>query len=84
MLRMPSRHDVVLLAMLAAMLATTSPLAQTGSNTMYNPYQMLGGWAMLPDGVSWGAVIGIIPRHVHRTNRLRGGPERRHHDRRRA
>jgi len=43
--RMPSRHDAVLLALLAAMLATTAPLAQTGSNTMYKPYQMLGGWA---------------------------------------
>ena len=59
--RRHSRHDVVLLAMLAAMLATIAPLAQTGSNTMYNPYQMLDGWATLPDGVSWGAVIGIIP-----------------------
>ena len=59
--RMHSRHLVVLPGLLAAMLATIAPLAQTGSNTMYNPYQMLDGWATLPDGVSWGAVIGIIP-----------------------
>ena len=59
--RMHSRHLVVLPGLLAAMLATIAPLAQTGSNTMYNPYQMLDGWATLPDGVSWGAAIGIIP-----------------------
>lgn len=28
---------------------------------MHNPYRMLDGWATLPDGVTWGAVIGIIP-----------------------
>ncbi len=59
--RMHSRHHVVLPGLLAAMLASVTPIAQTGSNTMYNPYQMLDGWATLPDGVSWGAVIGIIP-----------------------
>ena len=62
--RVHSRHDafrLAMLVMLAAMFTAIAPLAQTGSNTMYNPYQMLDGWATLPDGVTWGAVIGIIP-----------------------
>ena len=59
--RTHSRHHVVLLALLAAMLTTIASLAQTGSNTMFDPYRMLDGWAKLPEGVEWGAVIGIIP-----------------------
>ena len=55
------RHHIALLATLVATIATVAPLAQTGSNTMHNPYRTLDGWATLPEGVEWGAVIGIIP-----------------------
>ncbi|MEX2304067.1 MAG: hypothetical protein WD733_24190 [Bryobacterales bacterium] len=48
----------------AAALILMSPgmtLAQTGVNTMNNPYRMLEDWGSLPEGVKWGATIGIIP-----------------------
>ncbi len=35
--------------------------AQSGTNTMNNPYRMLENWGTLPQGVLWGATIGIIP-----------------------
>ena len=53
-------HLFVSLA-LTVTVGTGTLLAQIGSNTMHNPYLMLGGWATLPEGVEWGAVIGIIP-----------------------
>ena len=28
---------------------------------MNNPYRMLENWGTLPEGVMWGATIGIIP-----------------------
>ena len=46
---------------LATLCGATAAAAQPASNTMHNPYRMLDGWATLPDGVVWGAVIGIIP-----------------------
>ena len=52
---------VVLSTLLVASLATVGGLAQTSVNTMHNPYQQLDNWATLPEGVTWGAVIGIIP-----------------------
>ena len=69
---MPRMHTwhhpfrLVMLAMLTTLILLTTwaaiaPLAQTGSNTMYNPYRLVEGWATLPDGVVWGAVIGIVP-----------------------
>ena len=54
-------HCIALLAALATTLVPSALLAQTRSNTMHNPYRMLDDWAQLPDGVVWGAVIGIIP-----------------------
>jgi DNA-binding beta-propeller fold protein YncE len=36
-------------------------LAQRGSSTMSNPYQLVERWPTLPDGMTWGAAIGIIP-----------------------
>ena len=59
--RTRSRHHIILLAPLAAVLGTVALLGQTGSNTMHNPYRLLDGWAQLPDGVEWGTVSGIIP-----------------------
>ncbi len=31
------------------------------SSTMVNPYQMVENWPTLPDGMQWGAAIGMIP-----------------------
>lgn len=35
--------------------------AQERTNAMQNPYRMVEGWGKLPEGVLWGASIGIIP-----------------------
>ncbi len=49
-------------AALMSVLALTGPtLAQSGGNAMNNPYRMVEGWGSLPDGVKWGATIGILP-----------------------
>lgn len=57
---MPLMPRCILAAGLACLFAASPLLAQTG-NTMHNPYRMLDNWAKLPEGVVWGAVIGIIP-----------------------
>src|SRR5690606_33375780 len=36
-------------------------LARRTTSTMSNPYRLVEGWPTLPDGVEWGAAIGIIP-----------------------
>jgi hypothetical protein len=36
-------------------------LAGRGASTMSNPYRMVERWPTLPDGMTWGAAIGIIP-----------------------
>jgi DNA-binding beta-propeller fold protein YncE len=47
--------------------ATTPPptpleeLARRTTTTMSNPYRMTEKWPTLPDGMTWGAAIGIIP-----------------------
>ena len=36
-------------------------LARRTTTTMSNPYRLVEGWPTLPDGMTWGAAIGIIP-----------------------
>jgi hypothetical protein len=36
-------------------------LARRTTTTMSNPYRMVEQWPALPDGMTWGAAIGIIP-----------------------
>jgi len=36
-------------------------LARRTTTTMSNPYRMMEKWPTLPDGMTWGAAIGIIP-----------------------
>ena len=36
-------------------------LARRGASTMTNPYRMVERWPALPDGMTWGAAIGIVP-----------------------
>ncbi|HEY3517544.1 MAG TPA: hypothetical protein VGL98_10900, partial [Gammaproteobacteria bacterium] len=36
-------------------------LARRTTSTMSNPYRLVEGWPTLPDGMTWGAAIGIIP-----------------------
>jgi sugar lactone lactonase YvrE len=36
-------------------------LARRTTTTMSNPYQIVENWPTLPDGMTWGAAIGIIP-----------------------
>jgi sugar lactone lactonase YvrE len=36
-------------------------LARRTTSTMSNPYEMVERWPTLPEGVTWGAAIGIIP-----------------------
>ena len=55
------RSYIALAAVLSATICTVAPHAQSGSNTMHNPYRMAYGWASPPADVTWGAVIGIIP-----------------------
>ena len=36
-------------------------LARRTTTTMSNPYRLVEAWPQLPDGMAWGAAIGIIP-----------------------
>ena len=36
-------------------------LARRTTSTMSNPYRLVERWPTLPDGMVWGAAIGIIP-----------------------
>jgi sugar lactone lactonase YvrE len=36
-------------------------LARRGTSTMTNPYRIVEHWPTLPDGMTWGAAIGLIP-----------------------
>ncbi len=56
----PIRPIPVCVGLLAV--AAHIPLrAQAGTNAMENPYRLVEGWGALPEGVLWGATIGIIP-----------------------
>jgi sugar lactone lactonase YvrE len=58
-----SARQPLLLAGTAALIFMNSGMmpAQTGVNLMNSPYRMLESWGSLPEGVLWGATIGIIP-----------------------
>ena len=60
MLHMVRRYSVGLATLVALFAPPASLMAQSGANTMHNPYRLLGNWPSLPTGVVWGAVIGII------------------------
>ena len=61
MLRMVRRYFLGLATLVALFAPPASLIAQSGANTMHNPYRLLENWPTLPTGVVWGAVIGIIP-----------------------
>ena len=46
---------------LEAELQKASELSRRPTSTMTNPYRMLENWPTLPQGMVWGAAIGIIP-----------------------
>ena len=49
------------LACALILLATADLPAQTAKASLDNPYRLLEGWGELPEGILWGASIGIIP-----------------------
>lgn len=57
---MSTRATFTLLFALGIVMPAAMP-GQSGRNAMSNPYRMVDGWGTLPDGVLWGASIGIIP-----------------------
>ena len=61
MLHMVRRYFLGLATLVALFAPPASLMAQSGANTMHNPYRLLENWPSLPTGVVWGAVIGIIP-----------------------
>ena len=48
-------------AALEAELQKGSEMSRRPTSTMTNPYRMLENWPTLPQGMVWGAAIGIIP-----------------------
>ena len=63
-----ARASVVLGAAATAQPAADAPpptpleqLARRTTSTMSNPYRLVERWPTLPDGMTWGAAIGIIP-----------------------